>query len=71
MSTIVIKENEPIEAGWRRFMRELIESGVLDEVKERAYYRKPSAIKGDIRRQFKKRKRKHNAALRKSKSKLS
>lgn len=69
--SVVIKDNEAIDSAWRRFMRELIDSGVLDEMKERMYYRKPSEIKGEVRRQFKKRKRKHNRAIRKSKSKIS
>ncbi len=69
--SVVVKDNEPIDAAWRRFMRELINNGVLDEMKERTYFRKPSEIKGEIRRQFKKRKKRHNRAVRRSKSKLS
>jgi small subunit ribosomal protein S21 len=68
--SVVVKENESIDAAWRRFMRELISNGVLDEMKERAYFRKPSEIKAEVRRQFKKRKRRHSRAVRKSKSKL-
>ena len=69
--SVVVKENESIDAAWRRFMRELISNGVLDEMKERAYFRKPSEVKAEVRRQLKKRKRRHSRAVRKSKSKLS
>lgn len=69
--SVVVRDNENIESAWRRFMRELINNGVLDEMRERTYFRKPSEIKGEIRRQYKKRKRKHSRAVRKSKSKFS
>ncbi len=38
---IIVRDNEVFESAWRRFMRELISNGVLDEIKDRTYYKKP------------------------------
>ncbi len=66
---VVVRENEAFESAWRRFTRELISNGVLEELKERAYYKKPSVERTALRREFKKRKTKHHRAMRKIKSK--
>ena len=67
--SVTVRGSEPFESAWRRFMRELIRNGVLDEMKERTYYRKPSIERTALRREFKKRKTRHHRAMRKIRSK--
>lgn len=67
--SVTVRGSEPFESAWRRFMRELISNGVLDEMKERTYYRKPSIERTALRREFKKRKTRHHRAMRKIRSK--
>ncbi len=50
-------------------MRDLVSNGVVDELKERAYYKKPSLERSVIRRELKKRKTRHHRAVRKIRSK--
>jgi len=45
MVKINIESNETIEQALRRFNRIIQEEGILDEVKERQFYIKPSATK--------------------------
>ncbi len=66
---IIVRDNEVFESAWRRFMRELISNGVLDEIKDRTYYKKPSVERTAIRREFKKRKTRHHRAMRRIRSK--
>jgi ribosomal protein S21 len=41
----------------RKFSRLVIEEGIIDEVKERMYYRSPSVIKKEKRKELAKKKR--------------
>ncbi len=66
---IIVRDNEVFESAWKRFMRDLISNGVLDEIKERTYYKKPSVEKSAIRREYKKRKSRHSRAVRKIRNK--
>jgi len=45
MVKIQVQPGESIEQALRRFNREVIEEGIIDEVKEREFYTKPSQIK--------------------------
>ncbi len=45
MVGIVIQENENIDRAIRRFKKKYERSGILKEVKKRAYFTKPSVIK--------------------------
>jgi small subunit ribosomal protein S21 len=42
---IIIGENEPIDRAIRRFKKKYERSGILKEVKKRAFYTKPSVKK--------------------------
>ncbi|MGI6403157.1 MAG: 30S ribosomal protein S21 [Oscillospiraceae bacterium] len=42
MSEIRIKENESLDSALRRFKRQCAKSGVLQEVRKREHYEKPS-----------------------------
>ncbi|MHB8362361.1 MAG: 30S ribosomal protein S21 [Patescibacteria group bacterium] len=66
---IIVRDNEVFESAWKRFMREIISNGVIEEVKDRSYYKKPSVEKSALRREFKKRKTRHHRAMRKVRSK--
>lgn len=66
---IIVRDNEVFESAWKRFMRDLISNGVIDEIKERNYYKKPSLEKSILRRELKKRKTRHHRAVRKIKGK--
>ena len=45
MVKVNVQPGETIEQALRRFNREVIEEGILDEVKEREFYTKPSQVK--------------------------
>ncbi|MBU1017231.1 MAG: 30S ribosomal protein S21 [Patescibacteria group bacterium] len=45
MVKVNVQPGESIEQALRRFNREVIEEGIIDEVKEREFYTKPSQIK--------------------------
>lgn len=55
MSRILLGENESLDSALRRFKKECAKSGVLQEVRKREHYEKPSV----------KRKKKAEAARRK------
>ncbi len=42
MSEIHVKENESLDSALRRFKRQCAKSGVLQEVRKREHYEKPS-----------------------------
>ncbi|MBR6736011.1 MAG: 30S ribosomal protein S21 [Oscillospiraceae bacterium] len=42
MSEIRVKENESLDSALRRFKRQCAKSGVLQEVRKREHYEKPS-----------------------------
>ena len=43
MPGVRIKENEPIESAIRRFKKQCDKAGILQELKRREHYEKPSA----------------------------
>ena len=43
MPGVRIKENEPIESAIRRFKKQCDKAGILQELKKREHYEKPSA----------------------------
>ena len=45
MSVVVVEENEPLEKALRRFKKECQRSGILQEVRRREHYEKPSVKK--------------------------
>ena len=61
MPFVKLKENEPFDVAFRRFMRSCEKAGVLSEVRRREFYEKPTSI----------RKRKLAAAVKRHQKKLS
>ena len=59
MIGVILKEGESIESALKRFQRECVNAGIQSEVKRREYFEKPSE----------RRKRKHDAAVRKREKK--
>ena len=60
MSNVVVKENETLDSALRRFKRSCAKAGIMQEVRKREHYEKPS-----VKRKKKSeaaRKRKYNSA---------
>lgn len=58
MSSVIVKENETLDSALRRFKRSCAKAGILQEIRKREHYEKPS-----VKRKKKSeaaRKRKHN-----------
>ena len=45
MSTVVIKDNETLDAALRRFKRDCAKAGIMGEIRKREHYDKPSVKK--------------------------
>lgn len=45
MVEVVLYDNEPLERAMRRFKKKFEKAGILNDVKKRAYYEKPSVEK--------------------------
>jgi small subunit ribosomal protein S21 len=43
MTTVIPKPNEPVEVALRRFRRSIENTGLLKEIRARAFYETPSA----------------------------
>lgn len=43
--TVVPRKNEPIEKAIRRFVRKCKKEGIIEQVRDRRYYKKPSEVK--------------------------
>ena len=56
---IILKKDETIDSALRRFKKEMLKSGTLQELRKREYYLAPSA----------KRRLKHEAAMKRAKKK--
>ena len=56
MATVVVKENESLDSALRRFKRSCAKAGIMQEVRKREAYEKPSV----------KRKKKSEAARKKA-----
>ena len=42
MSNVVVKENESLDSALRRFKRSCAKAGIMQEVRKRGHYEKPS-----------------------------
>ena len=42
MSNVVVKENESLDSALRRFKRSCAKAGIMQEVRKREHYEKPS-----------------------------
>ncbi len=62
MTTIRLKENEPVEVALRRFRREIERTGLIKELRARTAYEKPTTER--------KRKRKKAAAVSRTRKRL-
>lgn len=62
--TVVVRDND-LDGALNRFMSELIRNGIIERVKDRTYHVSKSEKKAALRREYKKRKKKHNRAVRK------
>jgi small subunit ribosomal protein S21 len=60
MPFVRVKENEPFEVALRRFKRLIEKTGLLNELRAREFYEKPTSEK----------KRKHSAAIKRHQKKL-
>lgn len=56
---IIVKKDESLDSALRRFKKEVVKNGTLQELRKREYYMAPSA----------KRRAKHEAALKRAKKK--
>ncbi len=45
MAKITVREGETIERALRRFKREVQKAGIMDELRKREFYEKPSVVK--------------------------
>ena len=43
--TVVLKENENINQALRRFKKKVEESGILDELRQKEFYEKPTTMR--------------------------
>ena len=43
--TVVLKENENINQALRRFKKKVEESGILDDVRQKEFYEKPTTMR--------------------------
>ena len=55
MTEIKVREGESIEQALRRFNRLVDEEGIMDELKKREFYEKPSEIKKKRKKELEKR----------------
>jgi small subunit ribosomal protein S21 len=44
-STVFVKDNEPIERALRRFKKKIQDNGLLQELREREFYEKPTTTR--------------------------
>jgi len=65
---VVRKENESIERMLKRFMKKVKKEGIMEELRERSFYKKPSDVK---RRKKERRKRIARDVQRKIEEKLN
>jgi len=45
VAKVVVRDNESLEQALRRFNREVQKEGILDELKKREFYEKPSTVR--------------------------
>ena len=60
MSTVKVKENEPFDVALRRFKRLVEKTGLLNDLRAREFYEKPTAKKKRLMAAAVKRARKTN-----------
>ncbi|MBP7927938.1 30S ribosomal protein S21 [Patescibacteria group bacterium] len=51
MTKIKVRKGESLEQALRRFNREVFRTGILEEIKERERYKKPSELKRTQRKE--------------------
>ena len=64
--TIRRRRNEPMEKLVKRFIRKTKKSGIIDEVKEKRFFKKPSEKRREARRRAIARQKKELAKIKKS-----
>lgn len=42
MATVIVKENESLDSALRRFKRSCAKAGIMQEIRKREHYEKPS-----------------------------
>lgn len=60
MAEVKVRDGESIEQALRRFNRLVFESGIMDELKKREFYEKPSEIKKRKKKELEKRMAREN-----------
>ena len=55
MATIVVRDGEPIESALRRFKKACERDGIIQELKKREYYKKPSELRNEKKKEKKRR----------------
>ncbi len=53
MATVIVRKGEPIESALRRFKDACDKEGIMQELKRREFYKKPSEIRNDKRKEKK------------------
>jgi len=52
MTKIKVRNGESLEQALRRFNREVMRAGILQEVRDREHYRKPSELKREKQKEL-------------------
>ena len=58
MATVVVRRNEPIEKALRRFKKKVEQEGIMRDIKDKRYHKKPSVKKKEKTKLAEKRRRK-------------
>lgn len=66
---VIVHKNEPIDQALKRLHREVIRENVLDTVRKKQYYVKPTTVRSEKRKEFKKQKVKRRQANRRLRQK--
>lgn len=53
MATVIVRDGESLESALRRFKKACEREGIMQELKKREYYRKPSEIRNEKNREIK------------------
>lgn len=53
MAKVIVRDGEPIESALRRFKDAVDKDGIMQELKRREFYRKPSEIRNEKKREKK------------------
>tara|TARA_R110001592_G_scaffold268032_1_gene534206 strand:- start:852 stop:1055 length:204 start_codon:yes stop_codon:yes gene_type:complete len=58
MATVIVRKNEPIEKAMRRFKKKVEREGIMRDIKDKRYHKKPSVKKKEKTKLAEKRRRK-------------